>query len=461
MLINSLNPIVEVDLSVKRLDPVNRQPKVVFRQSFYVIKMLVVGHVVGQLRYSEPPKYGARWPYWKETSVPQKDYLRAMELPNSTSVVYRNRTYRFSGQFLGGLSDAPRIKPADELLLNWAYETTGSESLPPTAVYHDRGGVLVTCLEAEEIHVISDNVGHREQAMVHHRANHPAARSPVNTEHSVFDPTPTAVELVMMHVPKSLELFELYLAGIAHLAPPGRQVAASFMTRHFTPRMLDLAARFAGKVAQSRAHKKARLLLLSDLKDQGPSRQQFQEITFRGKAYRQYKGVFSSGHIDYATQFLLEQWDTAPGLVGMGAPTRILDIGCGNGVIGDQLLLRYPEAQLLATDISEVAVRSARENLAWAGPRASVYQRGTLDKLPEELTFDLIVTNPPFHDGHHNEISVTLGLFRQARKRLNSSGHLVVVANQHLNYATHLQRDFREVLEVARNRKFVIYRCAL
>ncbi|MTB51422.1 methyltransferase [Lewinella sp. W8] len=383
-----------------------------------------------------------------------------MQLSKATEVIYRDRTYRFSRQFLGGLREAPRIKPADELLLDWVHDSAAPEPLPPVAVYHDRGGIVGTCLAAGSVHLVSDKVGHHEQFRRHYRANWPEGEVASVTTSSVFLGLPDSVEQVLMHVPKSLDLFELYLEGIAHRAPAGRRVAAAFMTRHFTPRLLEIAARYAGSVGQSRAYKKARLLLLDDLRDQGPPGQRFHRLDFRDKEYRQYFGVFSSDHIDIATQFLLDRWTAVPALTDLPAPGRILDIGCGNGVIGDQLLMRYPEATLAATDISEVAVRSARENLAWAGPRASVHQLSALDGLPGPELFDLIVTNPPFHDGHHNEINTSLGLFRQARKKLHPDGHLVIVANQHLNYATHLRREFGEVLEVARNRKFVIYRCA-
>jgi len=73
--------------------------------------------------------------------------------------------------------------------------------------------------------------------------------------------------------------------------------------------------------------------------------------------------------------------------------------------------------------------------------------------------FDLIITNPPFHNEHQTDISIGTDLFAEAADRLTPDGHLVVVANRHLNYATHLRRYFDEVLEVSTNEKFVVYRC--
>jgi len=142
------------------------------------------------------------------------------------------------------------------------------------------------------------------------------------------------------------------------------------------------------------------------------------------------------------------------------APAQILDPGCGNGIIGDYLLGRYPAAHLTAYDISRVATASTQLNLNAHGytDRATVLEAGSLDEIKGPARFDLIVTNPPFHDEFQTDISVSTDLFLAASDRLNPGGHLVVVANRHLNYATHLRRYFDEVLVVAENEKFVVYR---
>ncbi|MBL4722177.1 MAG: methyltransferase, partial [Alcanivorax sp.] len=50
-------------------------------------------------------------------------------------------------------------------------------------------------------------------------------------------------------------------------------------------------------------------------------------------------------------------------------------------------------------------------------------------------------------------------LFRQAARRLAPGGELRVVANQHLGYQRPLGKLFPRVDTVARNAKFVIFRC--
>ena len=73
--------------------------------------------------------------------------------------------------------------------------------------------------------------------------------------------------------------------------------------------------------------------------------------------------------------------------------------------------------------------------------------------------FDLILLTPPSHRGHAVDDRVARGLFRQAARRLAPGGELRVVANQHLGYQRPLGKLFPRVDTVARNAKFVIFRC--
>ncbi len=102
-----------------------------------------------------------------------------------------------------------------------------------------------------------------------------------------------------------------------------------------------------------------------------------------------------------------------------------------------------------------VGMDDSRESLT---RRSGVMIAAAISEIEEPKRFDLIVTNPPFHDEYQTDISVSLDLFLQATERLSASGYLVVVANRHLNYLTHLRRYFDEVTTVAENEKFIVYR---
>jgi 16S rRNA G1207 methylase RsmC len=334
---------------------------------------------------------------------------------------------------------------ADELLIDWAV-TYGSPT-SRTTVVHDRFGVVTLSVPGTVSFVPTF---HSQLTALRLNGGTDIVTGSLLQPASGFD-------LALLRLPKSLDLFTVYLRYLTAAAAPGSRIACGFMTRYFTPRMVEIARRFAGKVEQSRARKKARLLILENIFD--PSFQQTgplptpEVISFAGKAYRQLPGVFSSGRIDPATRYLLEHWATLP--LPATAPIHLLDIGCGNGVIGDRLLARYPEARLTAFDDHLLAVASSRLNVP--ADRSTVCWGHRVADTGVEAV-DLVVTNPPFHLGHETNIEVSLSLFRQARAVLLPGGYLVVVANRHLNYRTHLGRMF-QLVESRKEGKFEILVC--
>src|SRR5262249_58569197 len=85
-----------------------------------------------------------------------------------------------------------------------------------------------------------------------------------------------------------------------------------------------------------------------------------------------------------------------------GRPRRILDLGCGNGVVGLALGLRFPAAENVGVELDPTMAALARRNAELNGARLEVVE-GDLARpasLPlAAASFDLVVTNPPFHRG--------------------------------------------------------------
>ncbi|MEZ5414380.1 MAG: peptide chain release factor N(5)-glutamine methyltransferase [Opitutaceae bacterium] len=83
----------------------------------------------------------------------------------------------------------------------------------------------------------------------------------------------------------------------------------------------------------------------------------------------------------------------------MGAsPRRVLDLGTGTGAIALALATHWPEAQVLATDVSTDALALAQENVGQVGlgGRVQLLQSDWYQQLPADARFDLIVSNPPY-----------------------------------------------------------------
>jgi len=77
-------------------------------------------------------------------------------------------------------------------------------------------------------------------------------------------------------------------------------------------------------------------------------------------------------------------------------PEQILDIGTGTGAISIALAHLYPDVHIVATDISDKAIRCARENIEEYGltDRIHLLQCSICNGV--NTRFDLIISNPPY-----------------------------------------------------------------
>lgn len=116
-------------------------------------------------------------------------------------------------------------------------------------------------------------------------------------------------------------------------------------------------------------------------------------------------------------------------------PSRIIDIGCGAAPASIELALRFPQAQVLTTDINPAALALAQVNARLAGAHNVAPCRSSLlDEV--DGNFDLIVSNPPYvldpqerayrHGGGMHGAQFSVDLVAAALGRLRPGGTLML-----------------------------------
>jgi 16S rRNA (guanine1207-N2)-methyltransferase len=138
-------------------------------------------------------------------------------------------------------------------------------------------------------------------------------------------------------------------------------------------------------------------------------------------------GVFAQGRLDIGTSVLFRE--TEPPAAG-----RVLDLGCGYGVIGLAVASAVPGAVVTGVDVNERAVLLANENAAALG-LADHFTAGTPDTVAADATYDEIWSNPPIRIGKEALHALLLTWL----PRLAPGGRAVMVVGKNLG-ADSLQR---------------------
>ncbi|MFJ1970056.1 methyltransferase [Streptomyces sp. NPDC087903] len=326
-------------------------------------------------------------------------------------------------------------------------------------VLGDRWGALVTALAAHRPVQITDS--HLTQEAT--RANlaragvDPATVELLTTQ----DAPPGRIDVLLVRVPKSLALLEDQLLRLAPAVHAGTVVVGTGMVKEIHTSTLKLFERILGPTRTSLAEKKARLIFCSPDPER-PRETNPWPYSYRlpedigpvsGRTVVNHAGVFCADRLDIGTRFFLRHLPD-----GRGA-RRVVDLGCGNGVVGTALALADPGAEVLFVDESFQAVASAEATYRASGaPARAGFRVGDgLEGVPDG-SVDLVLTNPPFHSHQATTDATAWRMFTGARRALGPGGELWVIGNRHLGYHVKLRRLFGNCQLVAGDPKFVVLR---
>ncbi|MEW2163653.1 methyltransferase [Streptomyces sp. NPDC007084] len=322
----------------------------------------------------------------------------------------------------------------------------------------DRWGALATALSAARPTQITDS--HlTQQATRANLARAGADESAVRLL-TTQDPPPERIDVLLVRVPKSLALLEDQLSRLAPAVHEGTVVVGTGMVKEIHTSTLQLFERILGPTRTSPAEKKARLIFCTPLtgiaREANPWPYSYRlpdDIGIvSGRTVVNHAGVFCADRLDIGTRFFLRHLPRSRG------GERIVDLGCGNGVVGTAMALANPEAEVLFVDESFQAVASAEATYrANADGAAEFRVADGLTGVPAG-SVDLVLNNPPFHSHQATTDTTAWRMFSDARTALRPGGELWVIGNRHLGYHLKLRRLFGNSELVAGDAKFVILR---
>ncbi|WP_326734269.1 methyltransferase [Streptomyces sp. NBC_01022] len=352
---------------------------------------------------------------------------------------------------------------ADEYLLRHLEGIDGAEPVALSGrlvIVGDRWGALSTALAEHRPAQITDSYLAQRATTANLERN--GADPEAVRLLSARETPPDRIDVLLVRVPKSLALLEDQLHRLAPAVHAGTVVIGTGMVKEIHTSTLKLFERIIGPTRTSLAVKKARLIhctpdpSLARTPSPWPYRYELPGDvgTVAGRTVINHAGIFCAERLDIGTRFFLKHLPVRSG------PDRVVDLGCGNGVLGLAAALANPDAELTFVDESYQALASAeatfRANTGADAEARFVVADGLTGAEPAGA--DLVLCNPPFHSHQATTDATARNMFHGARTALRQGGELWVVGNRHLAYHTQLRRIFGNCTTVAGDPKFVVLR---
>ncbi len=262
-------------------------------------------------------------------------------------------------------------------------------------------------------------------------------------------------ELVLIKVPKNLALLEYQLIQLKPHLSSNAMILLAGMVKTMPATIWKMLEKIIGPTETSKAQKKARIISVKPDHDllrvssSYPASWKLEDSEF---TLLNHANTFSRDRLDNGTRLMLQHLPATEGAVD------IVDLGCGNGVLGMMAANQNPASNISFIDESYMAIASARHNMLQLSERegrVDFFNTDGLKKFADNCS-DLVLCNPPFHQQQAQLNTVALSMFAESARVLREGGALWVIGNRHLHYHNKLKSWFKQVELVASDRKFVL-----
>lgn len=170
------------------------------------------------------------------------------------------------------------------------------------------------------------------------------------------------------------------------------------------------------------------------------------ECNINGISLKLYteSSLFSPNSIDKGSIAMLSKIEFQSG-------QKILDLGCGYGIIGIYAAHFSGAENVTMVDINPVAVELARKNAIHNNLQAMhVFQSDGFNNIAEQ-EFDLILSNPPYHA----DFKVPKHFIENGFHHLKYGGRMVMVTKRYKWYKNKLESVFGGVKVVEENGYYI------
>jgi len=267
-------------------------------------------------------------------------------------------------------------------------------------------------------------------------------------------------ERVVTRLPRSKEALRWRVAAAAAALGPGGELWLAGHQREGIKSAIKQLGEAVGDVVTVRIKRRCRVLVAHRRENVPPPRSLedvAQRVAFEGAAGAltavTLPGGFSHGRLDEGTRRMLAFLAAHP------PAGRVLDLGAGAGILG-VACATYPDVESVTlVETAWVGAEGCRRTVASNAVKALVDVQHADVLATRGGPFDLVVTNPPFHDGREEDRRLISRFAKAAAARLKPGGRLLAVCNTHLPYRDALSEHFTDVSVVAEDTRFRIWSC--
>ncbi|EPJ47600.1 MAG: hypothetical protein OFPII_10120 [Osedax symbiont Rs1] len=344
---------------------------------------------------------------------------------------------------------------ADELIVDYLNDQIDVATHKPLRVLivNDQFGALSTVLNAYSPTMFSDSYIAQQATQANLAENNLAAVHCINSTQELVG----FYDLVIIKIQKSLAQLEDQLHKIRPHLQTDSIIIGAAMVKMLHTSNLNLFEKIIGPTTTSLAKKKARLIFSDYQHTLNPADNPYPQSYFLESQQwniLNHANVFSRAKLDIGCRYFLENIPSSQHY------HKIVDLGCGNGLVGLMAAQLNPQAQIDFYDESYMAIASAEHNFKqiFNDRRAATFNVADCLTDCAAASVDLILNNPPFHQQNAIGDFIARQMFKQSFTALKPKGELWVIGNRHLDYPQILKNIFNNCQQVTANKKFVILR---